>query len=130
MPITLVPLALLLAAAPAAGTARTHPDVAPQASDDACQSCHAEATPEIVRAWESGPHGLFLVKCFVCHGSTAGGFTRRPEPRRCEGCHAPQVASATRKVGARAPEATDCFSCHEPHGLAARPDRPSPHSAR
>jgi hypothetical protein len=122
----LLPLALLLAAAPPAN--RPHPAVGPEAPGDACRDCHAERTPDVVREWEAGPHGLLLVKCLVCHGSTGKDFARRPDPRRCAGCHADQVASV---VPARrgAKPAADCFSCHSPHSLAAE-GGPNPHVAR
>jgi len=84
----LAPLALLLAAAaPAARGSKAHPDAAVNEAADACETCHRQATPTVVRQWEGGPHGALLVKCFVCHGTTGPDFAARPDARRCGGCH-------------------------------------------
>jgi hypothetical protein len=126
---TLVPLALLLAAPPAlAGEA--HPAVDPDGNADACQSCHETATPAIVKQWEGGTHGLVLVKCFVCHGSTGKDFVLRAKPGRCEGCHPAEVASTAPAKSAKSAKAADCFGCHAPHTLAAPAGAGSPHAAR
>jgi hypothetical protein len=129
--LLLAPLALLLAP-PAIADDEPHPDVGTDFAPDACISCHTEQTPEIVKEWESGPHGLVLVKCFVCHGSTGKDFAEHPKATRCEGCHAAQVASIApaRKKGGAKGKAPDCFSCHAPHALAAREGAQSPHAAR
>ena len=117
-------LALLLAAPPPKPAA--HPDVDVENGPDACRSCHGEATPEVVKEWEAGPHGLMLVKCFVCHGSVGKDFTAAPRAQRCLGCHAEKLAAVApaRKVGPKA-----CFACHAPHGLRAE-GRQNPHAAR
>ena len=121
----LVPLLpLLLAAAPAKQAG--HPPVGENPAPDACETCHAEATPAALAAWERGAHGLNLVKCFVCHGSTGKDFARAPAPRRCQGCHAEQVASAAPAKGKRA-SARGCFECHAPHALSAE-CKPNPHA--
>jgi formate-dependent nitrite reductase cytochrome c552 subunit len=126
-----VPLALFLAAPPAIADDGPHPDVGPDFAPDACISCHTDQTPEIVKQWESGQHGLVLVKCFVCHGSTGKDFTEHPKATRCQGCHAAEVASLVpAKSKGRKAKAADCFSCHAPHALAAREGAESPHAAR
>jgi hypothetical protein len=117
----LVPLTLLLAA----GAPTPHPAVE-NGSADACQACHAQATPDVVKQWEAGRHGLLLVKCFVCHGSTGKDFVARPQAAlRCRGCHAAEVASVTSRSG----KAQGCFECHAPHALEPRSKGKNPHTA-
>lgn len=124
-------LAVLLLASPAAARDRPHPDVGPaDASGDACQGCHATRTPEIVKQWEAGTHGLMLVKCFVCHGSTGKDFVGHAAPSRCDGCHAAEVASVVPAKRSRKAKAADCFDCHSPHDLAVREGAANPHGAR
>jgi hypothetical protein len=121
----LLAFALLLPAAPEKARRAGHPDVGAGNDADACQSCHAEATPEVVKRWEGGKHGLVLVKCFVCHGSAGKDFTARPGNRRCEGCHPAALAAVApaRKGGAKT-----CSDCHVPHSLAAREGARNPHA--
>jgi predicted CXXCH cytochrome family protein len=119
--LALVPL--LLAAAPKKAS---HPDAGPNPAPDACETCHADATPDAVKAWEGSAHGLTLVKCFVCHGSTGKDFTRAPGPQRCQGCHADEVAAVAPAKGQKAP-AGGCFACHAPHALTAE-GKPNPHA--
>ncbi len=111
-------IALLLAslAAPAAASAAPprHPATGP---DQDCAGCHEQATPDAWKAWTDGPHGLALVKCQVCHGSTGKDFALRPAPERCRGCHAAELATVTGLVK----KGVGCFACHAPHSLAARP---------
>jgi hypothetical protein len=115
-------LAALLLASPAAA-ARKHPGAGVAGDPDACLSCHAKATPQVVKDWEGGPHGLMLVKCFVCHGSTGKDFAAHPAAgRRCEGCHPAQVSSLAPTHAVQA-----CFACHAPHTLAAQGQR-NPHT--
>ena len=116
---TLAPL--LLAAAPAAlaaakPAARAHPDVA---GEQECATCHREATPAAFTAWEASPHGLALVKCVVCHGSTGEDFRARPAAAAatCGACHAAAVESLAKRA------VKDCFACHAPHALSAHPHR-------
>ena len=121
--VVLLSLAAALACAGPAGSGRAgarsrHPAVDPGAD---CAECHARSHPRIVQAWNGGAHGVTLVKCVVCHGSTAADFTLVPETSRCAGCHAAEVASA-----AESAQAKGCFACHEPHALAA-PGTPNPH---
>jgi predicted CXXCH cytochrome family protein len=71
----------------------------------------------VAAAWEASRHGVALVKCLVCHGSTGKDFVRRPSPERCRGCHGAAVDSAA----ALARKGLDCFACHEPHSLSASP---------
>jgi hypothetical protein len=112
------------AAAPAASAgpkggkagARAHPDVG---GDQDCAGCHEQATPAAWRAWEAGPHGLSLVKCQVCHGSTGKDFTMRPAPERCRGCHGAELDSIAPLIQ----KGVGCFACHAPHTLAASPHR-------
>lgn len=89
---------------------------------DTCQTCHSGSHPEVVDAWTQGAHGLNLVQCFVCHGSTEENFISRPEARRCDGCHAEQLASVTSARGT--PQS--CFSCHDPHQLSTE-KKTNPH---
>jgi hypothetical protein len=95
-----------------AGAGARHADVG---GEQECAACHEAATPEAFRAWRDGRHGMALVKCVACHGSTGADFTRRPVAERCRGCHGAQVDSL-RRTGAR-----DCFACHAPHTLKADP---------
>jgi hypothetical protein len=92
-----------------------HPEV--DAGLDTCATCHAQATPAVVQQWSDGRHGLALVQCVVCHGSTEADFQRRPTTAACQGCHA--------KVAA--PASQTCFGCHPPHALRAQ--GASPHGA-
>lgn len=86
-----------------------HPNVG---KDQDCQGCHAAATPRAFDAWKQSKHGLDLVTCVVCHGSTGADFTRRPVADRCTGCHAAQTAASTPFTKGK-----DCFSCHPGHAL-------------
>jgi hypothetical protein len=134
VPLLVVPFALLLiAAAPAkkGKPAGAHPDVGPDIAPDACETCHAEATPAVHREWRDGPHGLNLVLCFVCHGSTGKDFVRVAAPARCEGCHPAEVASVVpaKGKGAAKAGARGCFECHAPHALSAE-GKENPHGAR
>ncbi|ACG72194.1 conserved hypothetical protein [Anaeromyxobacter sp. K] len=97
-----------------------HPDVTAQLPVQDCAECHATRSPAVVRAWEGSPHGLALVKCVVCHGSTGKDFTRTVAEARCAGCHPAQAAS---QVPARAGPG-GCFTCHEPHALTAKGEPP------
>ncbi len=89
---------------------------------DTCAGCHAEVTPRVTAQWRDGRHGIDLVECFVCHGSTGSDFRARPQPSGCRGCHPAQVTSVTRDGATRS-----CFECHTPHALHA--PGPSPHGA-
>jgi hypothetical protein len=100
------------AARPARRASARHADVG---GEQECAACHEKATPEAWRAWSEGRHGVALVKCVACHGSTGADFTLRPAAERCRGCHGAQVESL-RLTGAR-----DCFACHAPHALKANP---------
>jgi hypothetical protein len=117
IPFLLVALLAVPLAASAQGTSRAkgdgraaHPKVD---ATQACEACHADATPVPVREWKSGTHGINLVKCFVCHGSTGADFERKPAVDRCTGCHAEQVAS----MRGPAMKGKDCFTCHAAHSL-------------
>lgn len=112
----------VLGAAPSKGKEAAHPAVGPDAVES-CESCHADVTAPVVQEWQASDHGLTMVKCFVCHGSTGKDFTVRPAAQRCDGCHAAQVASVTPARGA--PRA--CFDCHAPHALSAE-GKPNPHA--
>ena len=86
-----------------------------------CAECHAQATPEVAAQWQASRHGLALVKCFVCHGSTGADFRARPQAAGCAGCHTAQAATVS-KDGAPA----RCFDCHAPHALTAKGTSPHP----
>ena len=124
----LVLLALLLLPLPAAAGDRHRPLDAAGALD-ACEACHARETPDAVKAWEGGAHGLALVKCFVCHGSTGKDFRAKGTAASCDGCHPAQAALVVPAKGARGAPAAGCFSCHAPHSPAAPPGKASPHAA-
>ena len=122
-------IAMLLPALPALGAER-HP-AQPAESGEACEACHARETPEVVRQWEASAHGLALVKCFVCHGSTGKDFRARGTAASCDGCHSAQAAVVAPAKGTRPqPLAARCFSCHAPHTLAALEGKARPHAAR
>jgi len=106
----LTALPLLAGAAPA----KRHPG---GNREQDCEKCHRDGTPELFAAWEGSPHGVALVKCLVCHGSTGADFRPRPEAGLCRGCHAAQVASLAKRP------VKDCFACHDPHSLAHDPHR-------
>lgn len=105
----------------AAAAQATHPEV--DSGLATCAECHAQVTPEVAAQWRGGRHGVTLVKCFVCHGSTGADFRPRPEPAGCASCH-PAQAAPVAKGGTQA----RCFDCHAPHALAAKGT--SPHPAR
>jgi hypothetical protein len=123
------PLALLLVSVPALAAER-HPPLDAAGAREACESCHASATPEVVKRWEAGRHGLALVKCFVCHGSTGKDFKARGGSARCEGCHPAEAASVVPAKAARKAPAAGCFSCHDPHALAVPAAKANPHRPR
>lgn len=104
---------LLLAALPARAApakGRSHPEVA---GEQDCADCHRTGTPEVFSSWEGSAHGIALVKCVVCHGSTGKDFRARPDAGGCRGCHEAQIQSHGQGA------ARNCFSCHRPHSLAA-----------
>ncbi len=103
----------------AAAAGAPHPEV--DADLQTCAGCHAQATPEVAAQWQASRHGLALVRCFVCHGSTGADFRARPEPVACAACHPAQGAPAD-AGGAPA----RCFDCHPPHALAAKGTSPHP----
>jgi hypothetical protein len=111
-------IAVLLAGAlPAAARParpRAHVEVR---GEQECATCHRKATPEVFSAWEASQHGLALVKCVVCHGSTGKDFRARPDARGCRGCHAAEVEALAKREG------KDCFACHAPHSLSVNPHR-------
>lgn len=88
---------------------------------DTCASCHAQVTPRATAQWGGGRHGMALVGCVVCHGSTGADFKARPGTSACQGCHAAEVASVTRDGAAQG-----CFGCHPAHALRAA-GKASPH---
>jgi hypothetical protein len=121
--LRLVTALLLLAALPALARAaprgRPHRDVSAAQEQD-CATCHRTATPAVTTAWEASPHGVSLVKCLVCHGSTGRDFRARPASDGCRACHASQVETLAHRAP-RAPK--DCFACHSPHALSPNPHR-------
>ena len=125
--VPLLSMSLLLVAAAPVKPGRGHPDAGPSPAADACETCHRDATPAVVRDWEGGPHGLLLVKCFVCHGSTGTDFTAAPSAQRCQGCHPAEAAAVGAAKTASAKGRARCFDCHSAHGLAA-PGKPNPHA--
>jgi hypothetical protein len=88
---------------------------------DTCSSCHSRVTPQVASRWRDSRHGMVLVECLVCHGSTGADFRARPDTTGCSGCHAAQVTSMTRNGATER-----CFDCHSPHSLTAE-GKASPH---
>jgi hypothetical protein len=123
--LTLALLALPAAAAPAK-SARKHPPVKFDPAVESCASCHTDATPQVTKDWETGAHGVALVKCMVCHGSTGKDFTLAPPAQRCQGCHPAEVASIAAR--GKSKKARSCFDCHAPHTLAATGAASNPHA--
>lgn len=109
---------LLAAAAPsgatAAARARVHVDAG---GEQECATCHRTQTPDAFAEWEASPHGIALVKCVVCHGSTGRDFKARPAATGCGSCHDAEAASMAKRA------VSDCFACHAPHTLSAHPHR-------
>ena len=95
----------------AASAASKHPDV--DAGLQTCFGCHTSATPQVAAEWRDGRHGLSLVECVVCHGSTGADFVARPQAAGCGGCHPAQVEASITLP------AQDCFACHPAHALRA-----------
>ncbi|MCM2334660.1 MAG: hypothetical protein NDI82_12025 [Anaeromyxobacteraceae bacterium] len=91
-----------------------HPDVK---GEQECATCHRADTPAAFKAWEDSPHGLALVKCVACHGSTGKDFRPRPDTAGCRSCHAAQVEGLAKRP------VKDCFACHQPHSLSSNPHR-------
>lgn len=79
-----------------------------------CIACHEKRTPEVFKEWFASDHGMFNVKCAVCHGSVGDDFTMEPTIDRCIGCHADHVASMDLPVM----KGKTCFTCHTAHALS------------
>ncbi len=107
-------LAFSLAPAALAAAPKRHLDTK---GEPECATCHRTALPAAFVAWEASPHGVALVKCVVCHGSTGADFRAAPDASGCRGCHAAQVAALAKRP------VKDCFACHDPHALSANPHR-------
>ncbi len=105
----------------AAGAATAHPVV--DVDLDGCAGCHQKVTPRVAAEWRDSRHGIALVKCFVCHGSTGADFKARPQPAGCRSCHPAEWASVTHDGNTQS-----CFGCHPPHALHAQ-GKASPHAA-
>ncbi len=110
--------------APASRASVAHPQV--DASSQSCAGCHADATPQIAKEWEAGRHGLSLVRCYVCHGSTGADFRARPDTAGCRSCHSLQAMGGPGAVAGAEPR-SDCFTCHAPHALSAK-GKTNPHA--
>jgi len=87
-------------------TVEKHPELSPQEKLIACSQCHMQATPDIYKEWFNSVHGIANVKCFQCHG-TFENFHVTPEMKKCEACHAREVAHS--------PKGMSCWSCHPEH---------------
>jgi hypothetical protein len=127
--IALLALLLVPLHATAASASKRHRPLDAAGALEACEACHAQATPAAVTAWEGSAHGLTLVKCFVCHGSTGKDFQARGTAASCDGCHPAQAAVVVRAKDTRAPRAAACFACHAPHTLAVPQGKANPHAA-
>ena len=116
--VVLAIAALLVTAPPpaaaVAGRARGHPETR---GEQDCAACHRTDTPAAFADWERSPHGVALVKCVVCHGSTGKDFRARPAATGCGACHPAAAASVERRA------VSDCWACHAPHTLSAHPHR-------
>ena len=108
---------------PTTAAAASHPVV--DTGLDTCAECHAQVTTRVVTAWRDGRHGLSLVECVVCHGSTGADFQARPGTAACSGCHAVQTEAT-----AVSASASGCFSCHPAHALHAASGQRMPHPAK
>ncbi len=97
-----------------------HPDVE---GEQDCATCHRPDLAESFKAWEDSPHGIALVKCVVCHGSTGPDYRPRPDSRGCIGCHAVQVAQLEALAEEEDRPIRDCFACHSHHTLSSNPHR-------
>jgi hypothetical protein len=106
----------------AAAPKTSHPEV--DTGLGTCAGCHAQATSAVTAQWSGSRHGMALVECFICHGSTGQDFRAHPEPTGCQGCHPVQVSSVTRDGRTQG-----CFQCHPPHALRAQ-GKTSPHPPR
>ena len=109
-----IALALALPSPARPAPRRAHPDVK---GEQECATCHRAGTPDAFAAWEGSPHGIALVKCVVCHGSTGKDFRARPAASGCVSCHPAEVASLKPRA------VKDCFACHAPHALSTNPHR-------
>ena len=109
---------LLFAALPthAADRARARGHVPVEGEQD-CTACHRTGTPAVFTEWEQSPHGVALVQCVVCHGSTGKDFKPKPAASGCGSCHPAQAESVAKRAVA------DCFACHAPHSLSAHAHR-------
>jgi len=91
-------LALALAV-PVAGAAPAARKPAPKGAKaaDACVTCHARSSPQVVADWKASRHAVVGVGCVDCHGDDHKAATdpkaaRMPTPETCAGCHEAQVA--------------------------------------
>ena len=97
-----------------------HPEVT---GEKDCATCHRPDLKASFKAWENSPHGLALVKCVVCHGSTGADFRKAPDSRGCVGCHAVQVEKLEQLAEEEDRPIKDCLACHSHHTLATNPHR-------
>ncbi len=100
---------ILLPAISLAAVQKKHPPVPVERE---CSDCHGPQAQE----WQDGAHGLMIVKCVVCHGSTDNSFTAKADIYKCRGCHAEQVKDVEDKLPAKA---RSCFLCHDHHSVRA-----------
>ncbi len=78
--------------------------------DQECAECHGDVT----RIWQEGKHGLMLVECVVCHGSTDKTFVAKPDTQKCAGCHGEEVKDVEKRLP---PKARSCYLCHDYHSV-------------
>lgn len=95
-----------VASAPRIQKAVMHPELTEQEKLIACNQCHKDVTPEVYEEWYNSVHGIANVKCFQCHG-TFEDFHVTPELKKCEACHAKEVAHS--------PKDKRCWECHAAH---------------
>lgn len=94
---------------------KKHPKIDPELITEdpmVCGQCHSDQ----VKKWEKGSHGIFQVKCFICHGDLEKRFERISKPSNCVMCHAEKVEDLTNTKGYKT-----CFDCHRGHSLEVRP---------
>ncbi len=108
-------LAILLTSTTSALSKGVRHLIAPDSAAD-CYACHKLATPRIAQNWQESKHGVFLLKCFVCHGEPGNKgsipFTVSPDPAMCSKCHDPAMKRMQKKFGVKARK---CYSCHPFH---------------
>ncbi len=77
-----------------------------------CAKCHMNQ----VQAWEKSLHGIYQVRCVICHGDLEKRFERVAKPSNCVMCHGKSVEDLEKAKGFQT-----CFDCHKGHTLEIKP---------